>query len=256
MATKLHELLAVESNLENQATKTRTDLINTFTSKRHLFAEKRVTFRPLAEGTAEQTEEQSDIQSTVASEIKWVNEIAAKALDASHQIDVANTIAKADVVTEDGKTVLTGLPATSLLQLEKRLKEIHDLVVAIPTLDPAKGFEQDAARPEGVFKARDVVKPRTKKTIRPLILYEATKEHPAQVKEVSEDLEVGTVLHQEWCSLITPAKKSDLIDRCDRLIRAVKRARARANEQEVDVKDNKVGEKLLEYVFYPLNGAK
>jgi hypothetical protein len=250
--TKLHELLAVGSNLENQAGKTRADLMATFTSKRHLFAEKRVTFRPSTEGAAETTEEQSDIQSSVASEIEWVSKILSKALDVGHQIDVANTIAKADVVTEDGETVLTGVPATSLLQLEKRLKEVHELVVSIPTLDPAKGFVEDEDRPQGHYRARDVVKPRTKKTFVPLVLATATKEHPAQVKEGWEDLPIGTVLTQEWSSLLTPALKADLIDRCDKLIRAVKRARAKANEQEVDVKDIKVGETLLKYVFQPL----
>jgi hypothetical protein len=119
-------------------------------------------------------------------------------------------------------------------------------------LDPAKGFKQDEHREPGIYKARETSKTRTKKTVRPMVLYEATKEHPAQVKEVTEDLPVGTILEQEWSSLITPATKADLLDRCDILVRAVRRARARANELEIDVKANKIGKKLLDFVFHPI----
>lgn len=248
--SKLHELLAVENNLDGQAGKTRTELMKTFQDKRHLFSETRVTFKPLEEGTAETTEQQSDIQTTVADEVKWLSKILAKAWDAAYQIDVANTQAKANVVDEeDGTIILKDVPATALLQLEKRMKEMHDFILSIPTLDPAKGFKADANRGDGYYRALDVTKPRTKKVFVPLVLAAATKEHPAQVKEGYEDKSIGTVLHQEWSSLITPAEKADLLDRCDRLARSIKRARSKANEQEVDVKTQVVAKDLLAYVF-------
>lgn len=249
---KLHELLAVESNLTNQANKVRGELTQTFEKKVHHFSEARVTFIPNAEGSQPVTESQRDIQTTVGKEVEWITKILAKALDVSHAIDVANTLAHADVITEDGETLLTGVPATSLLQLEKRIAEVHALVVAIPTLDPAKGFDEDDAKGKGIYKAREVVKTRTKKAQKPLILCEATKEHPAQVQLVTEDVPVGEIREQEWSSLITPALKADLIDRCDMLIRAVKKARAKANEQEINVATEKIGKTLLDYIFQPL----
>lgn len=253
MATKLHELLAVESNLDGQAGKIRAELIKTFTDKRHLFSETRVTYKPFQEGSQETTEQQSDIQSSVGQEVQWMSKILAKAWDAGHQIDMANTLAKADVVDEeDGSPILQDVPATSLLQLEKRIKEVHELIVAIPTLDPAKGFVRDQEKDTGIYKAREVQKFRTQKTFVPLVLAAATKEHPAQVKEGWEDRPVGQVLQQEWSSLITPALKADLLDNCDRLARAIKKARAKANEQEVDVQKQRVGKKLLDYIFKPL----
>ncbi len=250
--TKLHELLAVDGNLDGQSTKTQQELKKTFEGKRHLFEEKLVTFTAKEEGAKAITEAQSDIQTTVAQEVAWIVPIIAKSIDASHHIDLANTLARADVITEDGTTVLTGVPATSLLQLEKRLKAIHELAVSIPTLDPAKGFQQDDQRPKGHFKAREISKSRTKKIQRPLEMSPATDKHPAQVQLITEDVAVGTILEQEWSSMITPAVKADIIDRCDILIRAVKKARAKANEQEVDVTSAKIGKKLLEFVFQPL----
>src|SRR5271156_2161174 len=252
---KLHELLAVEKNMENQSAKTRTELSKTFTDKRHLFSMKVVTFKPNADGSTAVTESQSDIQTTVTKEMEWLSGILAKSMDASYQIDLANTLAKADVVTEDGHTLATGLPATALLRLEHRMQEIHDLIVAIPTLDPAKGFQPDADKGAGFFKAREVAKSRTKKVFAPVVIVPATKEHPAQVEKLFEDVPTGTVVEQEWSSLITPAAKSELLDRCDILTRAIKKARSRANEQEVNVREDKVGSALLKYVFEPIAKA-
>lgn len=252
--SKLHELLAVEGNLENQSNKCRTELLATFDKKKHLFQESRVTFTANTEGAQPVTEQQSDIQSTVAQELEWISGIAAKAIDASHYIDLANTQAKADVVDEDGTTILKDMPATSLLQLEKRLKEVHDLVVGIPTLDPAKGFQLDKDRGVGIYRAREVTKQRTKKTPKVITLAPATKEHPAQVQLIHEDLPVGEIREQEWSSMITPATKADVIDRCDMLLRAVKKARSKANEQEIEVKGKQIGKLLLDYVFKPVKG--
>jgi len=250
---KLHELLAVGTNLDNQAKKTVTDLKNTFDKKRHLFEQKLVTFKSNEDGVAPATEAQSDIQTTVNKELDWISNILVRALDVGHQVDVANTLAKADIVTEDDEVIAKDIPATSLLQLEKELKEFHGLLNTIPTLDPAKGFSQDEARERGIFKARDVQKVRTKKSAKPIVLFPATKEHPAQTQMIAEDIPTGIIQEQEWSALLTPAMKGDLIDRVEVLTRAVKKARARANELEIDVVGHKIGRKLLDYVLQPLS---
>lgn len=247
--SKLHELLSVSGNLKSQADKVRTELMETFEKKRHLFGEKVTSFTPLAEGAQVVVESQSDLQSTVPKELEWIQAHLAKALDVQYQIAEANMAARADVVLEDGTTILKGLPATALLELEQRIGEIQALVVKVPTLDPAKGFALDTSRGKNIFKARDVTKPRTKKTTKVLVKYEATKEHPAQTELVNEDITVGTILEQEWSGMITPAQKADMLDRCEQVLRAVKRARSRANEFDVDVASIKIGKTLLTYVF-------
>lgn len=249
---KLHELLAVETNLSAQANKTRGELIETFHKKRHLFERKLTTFQSKEEGAPPVVEAQSDIQSTIPKEITWVSGVIAKSLDVAYQIDYANTIAKSDIVTEDDKTLLKDVPATALLQLEHRIKEIQALASAIPTLDPAKGFTQDKQQEPGIFQARPVTKTRTKKIPMVLELAPATKEHIRQTQVYSDDVPVGTIQEQEWSALITPATKSEILDRCDMLLRAVRKARAKANEVEITVTGHKIGGKLLEYIFQPL----
>ena len=86
---KLHELLAVDSNLKGQALKLRTDLQSTFEKKRHLFAAKLVTVTPLQEGAEVETREQSDIQTSVSKEINWLlDTILVKSIDSA---DAMNT---------------------------------------------------------------------------------------------------------------------------------------------------------------------
>lgn len=245
---KVHELLAVEGSLKNQAEKTRGDLLATFEKKRHLFTEKMVTFTSNEDGTPAVREEQLDLQSTVRKELTWVSGIWAKALDVAYHVAEANTQARADVMLDDGTVVLRNVPATALLELEKRAMEIHGLVQHIPTLDPAKGFVLDADRGKDIYKARDDTKTRTRKIQRPLVLTPATVQHPAQVTLVSEDVPVGSIQTQEWSGLIAPAEKAEMLDRAERLHRAFKSARSRANSIEAG-DTPQVGAALLKFVF-------
>lgn len=249
---KLHELLAVESNLSDQANKTREDLTATFHGKRHLFEEKKVTFIANEENSQRVTEEQQDIQSTVAKEFEWFTGIMAKAIDADHNIDEANTQARADVELEDGTVIVKGIPATSLLQLERRITEMRGLVDAAPTLDPAKGFQPDPQRGHGFYQARLQARDRTKKIPTTLVKYPATDKHPAQTEVFMEDKPVGKIETQEWSAMLTPATKTELLDRCDILLRAVKKARAKANDIEISTSGLKIGKQLLGYVIAPL----
>ena len=255
--TKLHDLLAVQDNLKGQANKVRGELLATFKGKRHLFEGRSKTFTSSAEDAVQggTEEEKTEIQSTVGGEIAWITPYLAKMLDVAYQVDLANTEAKADVVTEDGKNLLAGVPVTTLLQLEKRVNEIKELIEAIPTLDPAKGFVEDKEKGSGYFKARENHKTRTKKGKKLYIKYVATEKHPAQTELLDEDMPIGTVLEQEWSALLTPGQKSELLDRVEILSRAVSKARSKANEQEIDVQEKKIGAKLLEFVFQPLKGA-
>jgi hypothetical protein len=247
---KLHELLAVEGQLKSQAQATRTELRSTFEKKRHLFEEKVTTFQPNEDGAEAVREQQSDLQSKVRDELAWIAGIWSQALDVSAQVADANTQAQADVTLEDGTVLLKAMPATGLLELEKRVAEIQELIKSIPTLDPAKGFQPDAQRGAHIYKARDVTKVRTKKTQRPLVLYPATPEHPAQTQVLSEDVPVGKVLEQEWSGLITPTEKANLLARAEAFGRAVKQARMRANDVELSKETlRKVGSVVFGYVF-------
>lgn len=249
---KLHELLAVEGQLKGQAEATRTELGATFDKKRHLFEEKVITFTPTVEGVNAERVQEKTIQTTVHKELEWITELWAKQLDVSVQVQATCTSAKADVVLDDGTVILRDLPVLALLELEKRAGEVQQLVEKIPTLDPAKMFRPDPSRGDGYYAAAETTKTRTRKDQRPLVLYPATPEHPAQTQLITQDVIVGTLVDREWSSMITPAEKADMMTRVEELRRAIKKARMRANDQEVP-KTATVGATLLRYVF---RGAK
>jgi hypothetical protein len=249
---KLHELLAFQSDLNGQATKLRNDLATTFGKKRHLFEETRKTYTPDGEGAVSTVEDQKDIQTTVVSELKWISDHLAKAIDVAYQVDDANTQARADISLEDGTILVKSVPATTLLQLEKRIVEWRDLIAEVPSLDPAKGFKLDESHAKsGVYKARDVIKTRTKKVKEVITLSPATDKFAANVQLLDIDKPAGTVLEQEWSALLLPSTKSELLNNVEILLRAVKSARAKANEQLVD-NTKKIGSTLLGFVLKPV----
>jgi len=250
---KLHELLAVEGPLKGQADKCRGELLHTFDKKTHHFGEKTVTVIPLHDtGAPAVVEEQLDLQTTIRKELAWLSDLWAKAMDGAFAVAQANTGANADVILEDGTTLLSKVPATALLELLKRAAEIQELASKIPTLDPTKGYQIDNTHKEsahGVYKAREDRKIRTKKETKALVLYDATDKHPAQVKEITVDEPIATIQTQQWSGLITPAEKSDMLDRAEQLTRALKSALSRANSIDIPKSDIKVGKILLSYVF-------
>jgi hypothetical protein len=247
---KLHEFLGAQKQVFGQAEKVRTDLLATFDKRKHLFGEGLKQFQPDGEDKKPVIEAQSTLQTTIPQELRWMQPIIAKALDSEATIDQGNTVAKADVVLDDDSVLLRDVPATQLLQLDKRLGELHQFVTAIPTLDPAKGFTRAKDRGVGVYQAREVTKRRTSKEQTPLVLAPATEKHPAQVQLITKDVEIGTIIEQEWSGLLTPATKAKVLERLEELRRAVKQARARAND--VIVEEQHIGDKLLGYVFAPV----
>lgn len=246
---KLHELLAVESDVAGQAETCRTDLKGTFASKTHHFSKRIVQEKALVDGVADRTTSQLDMQSTVGTELRWIGKHLEKKLDIGHQVDVGNTLAKADVVLDNGTVLLKDVPTTSLLRMAHRVGEIKDLVVSVPTLDPAKNFAPDPDQGVGVFRAKDETKIRPEKVFQYVVMVAPTDKFPAQVKELMVDKPIAEVVTQEWSGLITVKQKAELLDRVEDLIRAIKKARARANDIDLDIRQHVIGAKILQHVF-------
>jgi len=249
LLTKQHELLAVKSNVVLDSSTSIAGLVETFQKSLHHFTEERITFHPAEEGAPAVTEKVLNLQTDVHRELERIRHNVARAIDVNYQIALGNVGASADVVLDGGKVLFERLPATALLDLKNSVQEIRALVLAIPTLDPVKGFDLAPERGAHVYKARDVERNRTVKTQKHMIVVPATTEHPAQVGVISEDIVTGHVQVQEWSGLITPAEKGAMLDRVESVSRAVKAARARANEFEIDVKGKQIGNALLGYIF-------
>lgn len=246
---KLHEILAVESGLQSAAKKINEETIKTFGKKDEHFVETVRTVAHFAEeDTKLDTTETKTMVTTVFDKLIYNTGPNVKALDAYFQKEATNQKATADLVVDD-HPLATGVPATVLLGLETKLAELRTVYEAIPTLAPGPTWvpDMDRRKQGGAYRSEHPdVTFRTKKTIRPLVMSPATEHHPAQIQAVPEDIPIAKITTQHWSGMITSAQKSDLLGRIDKLLRATKRARQRANSTEAE--KGSIGKKLFDFI--------
>jgi len=245
---KLHEILAVEGDLAGTSKKIQDETIVTFTKKPDHFQETSTSVTYFADSDQNlNTTESKAMVTTVFDKLKYAAVPVSKYLDAYYIKEKTNQEAVADVVL-GGNVVFTAVPATVLLGMETKLKELRKVYESAPTLQPGPHWEKDSSRSAGTYRARDPEKRFvTKKTIRPIVLVQPTKEHPAQVEKIMEDLPVAAKTVDNWSGMLSPLDKSKLLDNLDKLIRAIKAARQRANGTEA-VEANGFGAKVFELI--------
>lgn len=244
---KLHELLAVEGDRGAVANNIIDEAVVTFRKREELFHGQVRTLSMMDESRSrEDTTETKPLVTTVATKLDYVAKRVAPYYDVLLQRDSTNQIAKADLVV-DGKTMAKDLPATFLLTMETQLKRLRQTYDVIPTLNPGIKWVSDEAAGAGIFRQEEAsVTMRTEKAVRSQILIQPTKEHPAQIEKWHEDVPIGRIETTRTTGVLKSADKAALLERIDTLIRAVKKARQRANTAEV-VKA-KLGADLFAYI--------
>jgi hypothetical protein len=243
---KLHELLAVEADLKAIYIKVLEETKATFTKRHDHFKEHVRTLEMFDENAPAAPEERKAMDDTVMSKLRYQTNHVIRFMDAALQKEATNQTASA-AITIDDTVIAENVPAGFLLALERFLKQIREVYSTIPTLPPGIEWEQDTNRGADVYKRTYPEEQfKTEKVFVPQILYEATKEHPAQVEKISETRNVGKYTRREWCSMLTPAEKSNLLTKIDQLIYATKKARQRANSVEVDKRT--IGIALFNYI--------
>ena len=254
---KLHELLAVEQEQKSLSERQRARTVERFRNNQAHFSGMRRTFRPFSvdeeagEVTGERLEAETRLVRTVPEELSALLSAWGRALNLGYLIDAANTEARADLEVE-GQVLLTQVPATFLLQLEKRLRNVRAAFKEVPTFDPVRLWSQDpGADKEHVLRAEPLVTIRKQRMRKYNVMVEPTPEHPAQVDVVEVDRPVGEIRSHEWTGMISPRKKAELLERADTLLAAVKGARSRANGQEVD-SSREAAAVLSQYLLAPL----
>ena len=243
---QLHEILAVEGDLNSIAQRTIEESINTFLKKPNTYRGqvRRVTMLdPAREG--ENTVEDVAITDTVKSKLGYTAGHFARYIDVVLQKEQTNQSANADLIV-DGTTIATGVPATFLLGLETRLKRLRELYAAAPTLEPGLRWERDETAGDDIFMVDAKPSFKTEKNVKHKVLVEPTKEHPAQIEKWNEDTPVGRIEVTHSSGMLTVAEKSALLTRLDKLIRATKRARMHANQ--FSVSERTIGKEIYDYL--------
>lgn len=244
---KLHELVAIESDLKGAYEKIIKETVVTFVKKGDRFFGKHRKLHLFdAAARDEGIEEHKEMTTTVSKKLKYQEGAIIRYFDVVLQKDATNQTARADLIV-DGKTLAEELPATFLLGMETKLKFLRQTYEAIPTLPPGYQWIPDPNRGEDVYiDANPAQAYKSIKQFVPQVLYKHTVEHPAQVEKIEEVKNVGRYTTELWYGMLSSADKSKLIGRVDKLIQAVKQARQRANR--ADIVARKIGATLFKYI--------
>lgn len=250
---KLHELLAVEPSLKGTVDKVLKETTETFDKRNAAYMGFTKTYAPFDDADLDKAPAESKpVGYTVSKKVEYLAGHYEKLLDCLLQKETGNTKAIADLVVkvEDDKGVekeiliAKSVPATMLLNLEHRLEELRKVMDGAPTLDPNHKWEWD--KNEGCWHTQEFKTLRTKKVPRVITKAPATDKFPAQVELYTEDLPVGTWTQVIKSGSMSLTEKSALLQRIDVLLRAVKAARMRAND--IEVESPKLGKKLFDFL--------
>lgn len=245
---KLHEVLAVEGDLEKTARAILDEASVTFTKKPdHFLGQMRSLIMFDAERAVENMKEEKALVTTVRDKLVYVFSHLSRLYDTTSRKECTNQAARADIVV-DGETLVAQVPATLLLSMESRLRAVKELCEQIPTLEPGKPWALDPVRGDGIYvTTAPEVRFRAEKAKRHQVIVPPTEQHPAQVEVWDENVNVGKYETTHWSGAYSPADKSALLARIDKLIRAVKKARQRANNTEVISKP--IGDAIFNYLM-------
>lgn len=162
--------------------------------------------------------------------------------------DYANCDAKANVIV-DGALILENVPVSHLLFLEKQIEDIRTFVSSLPTLDLDKKWAYSSNR--GLYESESKQSVKTKKVTEFVVAYEATPQHPAQIKEVSKDITEGLWTTTDLSGALPYDTVREYLERINKLYAAIVVAREGANG--IEVKEQQVADKLFGYIFATIN---
>lgn len=246
---KLHELLAVEPDVKSSTQAIVSETLNVFKKDEHFSGFQKV-YHPWSEIGDKIPPEQKPQVTTVVEKLEHTHKAWARLVDLIYQKDAANALA-ASTLEIDGRVVAENVPATTLLALESKLKQLKEIYLAAPTLDPLDNWYPNGDRAYS-HKTGETITYRTARVLVPQILVPATDKHPAQVEKVIKDEQVGEYRATKFSGKLAPRTKAELLRRIDVAINAVKAARCRANEATVP-EGLQISSQLINYLTQGLS---
>ncbi len=241
--TKLNQIIAIEKGIKSRAHSTISELYKLL-QKPQLFNGGTRTYLKRDDDGEDLPQERQNVQHKVSDVLASARKSTAELINVTLQKDETNMRAAADVII-DGVTVMTDVPVTTLLFLEKQLTDLRTFISRTPVLDNGESWQKDEG--SGLYKTDPRQTQRTKKVQRPIVLYDATDKHPAQTQLVTDDITVGywnTVLNS---GAMPHPKKEAMEEKIEKLVLAVKQAREKANDIEASERRT-LGDAIFDYL--------
>lgn len=225
---KLNQVIAIEKGVKSR--------VYSHIGELHKAAQKPGLFN----GFTKNYEKRDDDGEDLPPERQRVQFIAADMLRevCRHSTELFDVTAKKDwancnaigAVSVDG-TLLFRAPVTYLLFMEKQMSDLRTFVIALPVLDEAEEWSLDEN--SGLQRSAETRTHRTKKVAKPIVLYPATPEHPAQTQLITEDIIAGFWKLTKHSGAMPKPEKTELIAKIEKLQKAIKEAREEANGADV-----------------------
>lgn len=248
--TVLHELLAIEQGLAETANRLTNEVTKTLSTKKSIFEGMSKAHEIFSEDNQhlKVATEHKEIVSTVDEQTDFLGTELVKYWDVTLQKEEANQRATADIII-NGNIIAEAIPSIVLLSMEKKLSSLLNVYNALPTLDAATAWERDEAYAKpNVFRTKHVTERQHSVTTKKYVTVSpATKEHPAQMASQDVVDVIGKYTITDFSGAVTSHDKAKRLEKLTTLIRAVKKARQRANNTEVK-NDLKFGQKLFDFI--------
>lgn len=241
--SKLNQVIAIEQGIKAKGNAQKSELYKV-AQKPALFNGFIKKYQPKAEGGERFPDEKQKVQFTAADLVSGVGAVLKALFNVEAAKDYANCLATSDIIV-DGKVLVEKAPTTFLLYLSKELTDLDTFVSALPTLSEDEEWREDAQVRLYKTEATETIK--TKKVQKPIVLYPATTEHPAQTQLITEDEVVGTWQQIKLSGAFTNEAKRALLVRINKLADAVKTSREQANM--IEAVDQDAGTILTSWLF-------
>ncbi len=240
---RLNQIIAVEKGIKSRSVQELATAQQAL-AKPALLSGIARTYRPKDEDGEQLPPESTKVQVKAEEVIRKTAEILTKLFDVTATKDWTNSLAHADVVV-DGQTLLTQVPITYLLFLEKQLVDLQAFIKKLPVLEASETWNFDASA--DCWATEPIQTLKTKKVPRNHVKAEATEHHPAQVEVYYEDVVVGYWRTVKFSGALPAQRINELLERIEKLSQAVKFAREEANNTEAQ--QQHIGERLFQYLL-------
>ena len=240
---RLCEVIAIEKGVKSRRHKELTEYYRT-AGKVDQFSGFSRVWEPKDEDSDFYPDESKKVILTTNDLLRDVRTNVSEVMDITATKDWGNVLALADVVV-DGEAVLSDVPVTYLLFLEKQCTEMRAVITALPILDDTYDWTWNATK--ALYETAEQLSTKTKKITKPVHIFQPTEHQPGQYEMVQEDVVQGTWHVTKQSGAMTKEKKRQMLARLDKLEAAVKTAREEANTTAVKRKN--IGEHIFDYLL-------
>jgi hypothetical protein len=242
--TKLNQILAIEKGEKNKSHEA-VSALHQKSQKPELYEGRVRTYTPSVEGGETLPDERQHVQLKSDDVLKQFADALAPLWDVTATKDYTNSSnAFADIVV-DNQVLVSHVPVTYLLFLEKQLNDVETFITKLPTLDASQKWSFDDN--QQCYATDKTWQNRSKKVMKNHVRAAATDKHPAQVDVYHEDEVTGKFEQIRYSGALSISKKEALLGRVRKLKNAVLFAREQANS--VDVKKQEVSKVLFGFVL-------